>query len=103
MEFDLDADLCVDFREHLPERTAELRLLRATIGRVMSTLTESEQKVLEFRYGLSNNGLYYSLEECGRILRVTRERVRAIECKAISKMRHASRRKPLESFSSALQ
>ncbi len=64
---------------------------------VLSTLSEREQKVLRMRFGITT-GFDHTLEEVGRVLGVTRERVRQIEAKAIKKLRHPKRSKALVSF-----
>lgn len=64
---------------------------------VLGTLSEREQKVLRMRFGIST-GFDHTLEEVGRELGVTRERVRQIEAKAIKKLRHPKRSKALLSF-----
>ncbi len=71
--------------------------LQNTTERVLATLTPREEKVLRLRFGI---GEYtdHTLEEVGRDFEVTRERVRQIEAQALSKLRHPSRRKRLQSF-----
>jgi RNA polymerase primary sigma factor len=71
--------------------------LSEKIEAVLSTLSEREQKVLRMRFGIST-GFDHTLEEVGRVLGVTRERVRQIEAKAIKKLRHPKRSKALVSF-----
>ncbi|OSS41139.1 RNA polymerase sigma factor RpoD [Desulfurella amilsii] len=71
--------------------------LSEKIETVLSTLSEREQKVLRMRFGIST-GFDHTLEEVGRVLGVTRERVRQIEAKAIKKLRHPKRSKALVSF-----
>jgi RNA polymerase primary sigma factor len=56
---------------------------------VLTTLSDREQRVLELRFGL-NGGRPQTLDEVGREFSVTRERVRQIEAKALSKLRHPS-------------
>jgi RNA polymerase primary sigma factor len=60
-------------------------------------LTDREQKVLELRFGLGD-GYARTLEEVGRQFRVTRERIRQIEAKALRKMRHPTRIRQLHGF-----
>jgi len=64
---------------------------------VLETLTERERQVLEQRFGLVD-GYSRTLEEVGRQFKVTRERIRQIEAKALRKLRHPSRSKKLRSF-----
>jgi RNA polymerase primary sigma factor len=72
-------------------------LLRDRLGDVLCSLTERERKVLELRFGLSD-GCARTLEEVGLQFRVTRERVRQIEAKALRKMRHPTRLRQLHGF-----
>ena len=61
------------------------------------TLTYREREILKLRYGIGD-GYTYTLEEVGRIFKVTRERVRQVESKAIRKLQHPVRRQRLSSF-----
>ena len=70
-------------------------LLKEKIKDVLETLTERERPVLEQRFGLVD-GYSRTLEEVGRQFRVTRERIRQIEAKALRKMRHPTRIRQLE-------
>ena len=63
----------------------------------MNTLTPREAKVLKLRFGLED-GKSRTLEEVGREFKVTRERIRQIEAKALRKLRHPSRAKKLKDF-----
>jgi RNA polymerase primary sigma factor len=72
-------------------------LLKEKIEDVLETLTEREREVLEQRFGLVD-GYSRTLEEVGRQFRVTRERIRQIEAKALRKMRHPTRIRQLEGF-----
>ena len=63
----------------------------------MKTLTYREREIIRLRYGLTD-GYTYTIEEVGRIFRVTRERVRQIEAKAVKKLQHPVRSKQLENF-----
>ena len=72
-------------------------LLKEKIKDVLETLTERERQVLEQRFGLVD-GYSRTLEEVGRQFRVTRERIRQIEAKALRKMRHPTRIRQLEGF-----
>jgi RNA polymerase primary sigma factor len=64
---------------------------------VLNSLTVREREILRLRYGLTD-GQAHTLEEVGRRFRVTRERVRQIESKALRKLRHPIRARKLESF-----
>lgn len=71
--------------------------LRDQVQEVLSTLTPREEKVIRMRYGIGEK-CNYSLEEIGSMFNLTRERIRQIEIKALRKLRHAKRRKSLETF-----
>ena len=72
-------------------------LLKDRLGDVLCSLTERERKVLELRFGLGD-GCARTLEEVGLQFRVTRERIRQIEAKALRKMRHPTRIRQLHGF-----
>ena len=72
-------------------------LLKDKLGDVLCSLTERERKVLELRFGLGD-GYARTLEEVGKQFRVTRERIRQIEAKALRKMRHPTRLRQLDGF-----
>ena len=80
-----------------PERSASNELLRKEIAKLLKTLTYREREIIKLRYGLEN-GYSYTLEEVGRIFRVTRERVRQIEQKAVQKLQQPGRCKALAGF-----
>ncbi|MBZ4683173.1 MAG: polymerase, sigma 70 subunit, RpoD subfamily [Fusobacteriales bacterium] len=82
-----------------PYEEANRNLLKDQLSEVLRTLSDREEKVLRFRYGL-DDGCPRTLEEVGKIFKVTRERIRQIEVKALRKLRHPSRRKKLEDFRS---
>jgi RNA polymerase sigma factor (sigma-70 family) len=73
-----------------PEHTADRSLLRARVDALLTTLAPRERQILELRFGLPD-GCPRTLEEVARIQRVTRERVRQIEARALTKLRHQSR------------
>ena len=92
------------FGDFIPDQTAEdpadvtaISLLKDKIRDVLTTLTERERQVLEQRFGLVD-GYSRTLEEVGRQFKVTRERIRQIEAKALRKMRHPTRIRQLEGF-----
>jgi RNA polymerase primary sigma factor len=64
---------------------------------VLQTLTPREQRVLQLRFGLED-GRSRTLEQVGKEFNVTRERIRQIEAKAIRKLRHFSRSRPLKDY-----
>jgi RNA polymerase primary sigma factor len=80
-----------------PSDMAAIVLLKEKIRDVLETLTERERQVLEQRFGLVD-GYSRTLEEVGRQFRVTRERIRQIEAKALRKMRHPTRIRQLAGF-----
>jgi len=72
--------------------------LKEQINDALKSLTEREAKVLKMRFGLGD-GNEHTLEEVGHQFKVTRERIRQIESKALQKLRHPSRSRKLRSFS----
>ena len=72
-------------------------LLKEELNEVLDTLSEREARVLRLRFGL-DDGRNRTLEEVGREFKVTRERIRQIEAKALRKLRHPSRSKKLKDF-----
>ena len=80
-----------------PDRAASNELLREKIEALLKTLTYREWEIIRLRYGLGD-GYTYTLEEVGRIFKVTRERVRQIEAKAVRKLQHPVRSQQLEGF-----
>ena len=80
-----------------PVHVASNGILRDKIESLLKTLTYREREIIRLRYGLGD-GYTYTLEEVGRIFKVTRERVRQIEAKAVSKLRNPVRRQQLEGF-----
>jgi len=80
-----------------PSEMASHVLLREKLRDVLSSLTERERAVLTLRFGLGD-GYSRTLEEVGRQFKVTRERIRQIEAKALRKMRHPIRIHQLEGF-----
>ncbi|MGI6031372.1 MAG: RNA polymerase sigma factor RpoD [Eubacteriales bacterium] len=80
-----------------PAEAASFTLLKEQLVDVLSTLTPREEKVLKLRFGLED-GRARTLEEVGKEFKVTRERIRQIEAKALRKLRHPSRSKRLKDF-----
>ncbi|MGN0162945.1 MAG: RNA polymerase sigma factor RpoD [Candidatus Ornithomonoglobus sp.] len=80
-----------------PDDSASYVLLKEQLDDVLQTLTKRESKVLQLRFGLID-GTPHTLEEVGREFKVTRERIRQIEAKALRKLRHPSRSKKLKDF-----
>ncbi len=84
-----------------PVKNATNGLLRDKIELLLKSLTFREREIIRLRYGLAD-GYSYTLEEVGRIFKVTRERVRQIEAKAVQKMQNPVRARHLESFLKAV-
>ncbi|MGQ0635824.1 MAG: RNA polymerase sigma factor RpoD [Planctomycetaceae bacterium] len=84
-----------------PADSATQEMLKEKIDHVLKTLTYREREIIKLRYGLGD-GYTYTLEEVGRIFKVTRERVRQIEAKAVRKLQHPVRAKQLKGFLDAL-
>ena len=80
-----------------PVKNATNGLLREKIDTLLKTLTYREREIVRLRYGLTD-GYSYTLEEVGRIFKVTRERVRQIEAKAVAKLQNPMRSQHLETF-----
>jgi RNA polymerase primary sigma factor len=80
-----------------PVSAATNEMLKDKIEQVLKTLTYREREIIKLRYGLGD-GYTYTLEEVGRIFKVTRERVRQIEAKAVRKLQHPVRSRQLEGF-----
>ncbi len=72
-------------------------LLQDHLQSVLATLSEREAGIVRLRFGLIN-GHQHTLDEIGQVYGVTRERIRQIECKAMSKLRHPSRSRPLRDY-----
>ncbi len=90
-------DFIEDKTSESPLEITSFSLLRDKLGSVLGGLNERERKVLELRFGLAD-GFARTLEEVGRQFRVTRERIRQIEAKALRKMRHPTRIRQLQGF-----
>jgi len=90
-------DFIEDVKAENPADMASLALLKSNIGTILETLTDREREVLEGRFGLLD-GCVRTLEDVGRKFKVTRERIRQIEAKALRKLRHPSRLRQLEGF-----
>lgn len=80
-----------------PDEMATYNLLREHLEEVLNTLPPREVRILQLRYGLLD-GQAYTLEEVGRKMGVTRERVRQIEAQALSRLRHPSIRRKLRDY-----
>jgi RNA polymerase primary sigma factor len=80
-----------------PVQAAAQEMLKDKIMAVLDTLSFREREIIKLRYGIGD-GYTYTLEEVGRIFKVTRERVRQIEAKAVRKLQHPVRARLLEGF-----
>ena len=90
-------DFIEDKAAESPLDTTSFSLLKDKLGDVLCSLNERERQVLELRFGLGD-GNVRTLEEVGHQFRVTRERIRQIEAKALRKLRHPSRSRKLKAF-----
>lgn len=90
-------DFIEDQSAMAPPHEAGLQLLREQVGDVLDTLSPRERDVILMRYGLGD-GRNRTLEDVGRHVGVTRERIRQIEAKALRKLRHPSRAQKLRDF-----
>jgi RNA polymerase primary sigma factor len=86
-----------DVHTENPLKLANNGLLREKIDELLKTLTYREREIVRLRYGLAD-GYCYTLEEVGRIFKVTRERVRQIEAKAVAKLQHPVRSSELSEY-----
>jgi RNA polymerase primary sigma factor len=90
-------DFIEDKNAILPADAAIQSNLRETTTRVLASLTPREERVLRMRFGIGMN-TDHTLEEVGQQFKVTRERIRQIEAKALRKLKHPSRSRKLRSF-----
>jgi RNA polymerase primary sigma factor len=90
-------DFIEDKAAENPSEMTSYSLLKDKLGDVLASLAERERKVLELRFGLGD-GYSRTLEEVGKQFKVTRERIRQIEAKALRKMRHPTRIRQLSGF-----
>ncbi|MBL7214561.1 MAG: RNA polymerase sigma factor RpoD [Phycisphaerae bacterium] len=90
-------DFIEDESAESPVQSATQEMLKDRIDDILKTLTYREREIIKLRYGIGD-GYTYTLEEVGRIFKVTRERVRQVEAKAIRKLQHPVRARKLEGF-----
>jgi len=90
-------DLLPDGAAKSPAIGATQEMLRGRIRKVLKTLSYREREIIKLRYGLGD-GYSYTLEEVGHIFKVTRERIRQIEAKAVRKLQQPSRSQELVGF-----
>ncbi|MFO0984113.1 MAG: RNA polymerase sigma factor RpoD [Planctomycetota bacterium] len=94
-------DFIEDETTESPVNAAAYGMLKEKINSVLQTLSFREREIIKLRYGIGD-GYTYTLEEVGRIFKVTRERVRQIEAKAVRKLQHPVRSRLLEGFLESL-
>ena len=90
-------DFIEDDEVDSPVASATQEMLKERIDVILKTLSYREREIIKLRYGIGD-GYTYTLEEVGRIFKVTRERVRQVEAKAIRKLQHPVRARKLEGF-----
>jgi RNA polymerase primary sigma factor len=96
-ESSLLGDFIEDETVPAPAEAASRQLLKEQVQNALSILTDREREVLEMRFGLKD-GQDHTLEEVGQHFRVTRERIRQIEAKALRKLRHPTRSRALRDY-----
>jgi RNA polymerase primary sigma factor len=90
-------DYIEDSSLEMPETRMAKESLSTTLNDLLLELTDRESRVIQLRFGLSD-GIPKTLEEVGKVFKVTRERIRQIEAKALEKLKHPRRRKKLKDF-----
>ena len=90
-------DIIEDKRAVSPANATAYTILKEEMDNILNTLTEREKRVLRLRFGIGD-GYPRTLEEVGAVFKVTRERVRQIEAKALRKLRHPTRSRKLKNF-----
>ena len=96
-ESSLLGDFIEDETVPAPADAASRQLLKEQVQNALSILTDREREVLQMRFGLLD-GLDHTLEEVGQHFKVTRERIRQIEAKALRKLRHPTRSRQLRDY-----
>lgn len=81
-----------------PYKVSENKNLAIVLNEVLDTLDYREAMIVRYRFGFCDDGVSKTLEEVARIFKITRERVRQLETKALRKLRHPSKRKKIEDF-----
>ena len=90
-------EFLVDHGAVVPLEAASFGMLQGEIRSILRTLSSRERRIVELRFGLTD-GQPRTLEEIGREFCITRERIRQIEAKALSKLRHPSRAQKLRDY-----
>ena len=93
-EEDTFGDIIADPHTDDPMKDLIREANRKTIDNVLSTLSQREAQIIRMRFGLDDNKLH-TLDEIGKHYGISRERIRQVEAKAMTKLRHPSRRKML--------
>ena len=91
------ADFIEDEDTPAPEESAKIQLLKEHVNEILDNLSEREQKIIRLRFGLED-GKTHTLEEVGKEFGVTRERIRQIEAKALSRLRKHKDSKKLKDY-----
>ncbi|QIT36175.1 RNA polymerase sigma factor RpoD [Wolbachia endosymbiont of Brugia pahangi] len=91
-------DCIEDKRVSKPEDAAILTDLRCITTNLLATLTPKEERIIRMRFGLGKDCKEHTLEEIGCIFKVTRERIRQVESKALRKLKHPCRARKLRGF-----
>ena len=90
-------DIIEDKKAPLPDKLTDLSLLRDQLKEVMKDLTPREREILKLRFGLED-GVPRTLEEVGKKFKITRERVRQIQARALEKLKEHKKAKILKEF-----
>jgi RNA polymerase primary sigma factor len=101
-EYNTISEFIEDTSAERPSQVANIRRLRQQINAVLDTLDMKEQAIVRMRFGL-DNGQVKTLKEIGDRFKISRERVRQIESKALAKLQHPSRVKQLEGWSTDIE
>lgn len=96
------ADFIEDVKVENPYEETQKAIIKQQLDGVLNTLSTREERVMRYRYGL-DDGTPKTLEEVGKIFKVTRERIRQIEVKALRKLRHPCRRAKFEGLKYCFQ
>tara|TARA_B110000438_G_scaffold298741_1_gene347550 strand:+ start:198 stop:1121 length:924 start_codon:yes stop_codon:yes gene_type:complete len=91
------SDFIEDKKNEIPEDSIIKTSLKQCIRSILNELNEREENIIKLRFGI-DDGIPRTLEEVGRLYKVTRERIRQIESKAIEKLKHPKRSKILEDY-----
>lgn len=90
-------ELIEDKEFESPQNITTFKILQKQIGSILGNLPQREQKVIRMRFGL-DDGYSHTLEEVGYVFKVTRERIRQIEAKAIRRLKATSKKRKLKDF-----